>query len=281
MTAQLFQAPTSNFWSSSLNGSINDTVDTFTLNSTTGLQSPGYLIIDREDGQGTATPSAREVIKYTGISGSDLTGVTRGADGSTARSHSDGALVEAIMTVGTWNDMRSTITAEHTTAGAHLPISSATITTLTNTTLTSTTINATNLNGGVKGQFYWSRAGALATVLEATAGDTHFPMQRASKNLTLTSFFAGLGSAPSIKPAEFDISYLDSVSYASTPTAAFTSIFSVRPFVDIGEHTSIGSATAGTLSLTSLASGTLLKYEVRMHGESGDMFAQLNATERV
>ena len=281
MTAQIFKAPTSNFWSSSLNGAINDTVDTFTLNSTTGLQSPGYLIIDREDGQGTATPNSREIISYTGIAGNDLTGVTRGADSSTARSHSDGAIVEAVNTVGTWNDMRDSLIAQHTTAGVHLPIANATITTLTNTNLTSTTINATNINGGVKGQFYWSRAGALATVLEATAGDTHFPIQRASKNLTLTSFFAGLGSAPSIKPAEFDISYLDSSSYASTPTQAFTTIFTTRPFIDIGEHTSIGSATAGTLSLTSLASGSLLRFEVRMHGESGDFMAQLNATERV
>ena len=69
------------------------------------MQAPGYLVINREDGSGLATPNAREVIFFTGISGSDLTGVTRAADNSTARSHSDGALVESMMTVGVWNSL--------------------------------------------------------------------------------------------------------------------------------------------------------------------------------
>lgn len=108
-TKTKYVAPTANFWSTTLNGAINDSVDTFTLNSTTNLQAPGYLVIDREDGSGTATPSSREVIYYTGISSNDLTGVTRGADGSTARSHSDGALVEATMTVGMWNSLATVV----------------------------------------------------------------------------------------------------------------------------------------------------------------------------
>lgn len=108
-TLNKYLAPTSNFWSTSLNGTINDSVDTITLNSTTGLQAPGYLVLDREDGSGTATPSAREVIYFTGISGSDITGVTRGADGSTARSHSDGALVESTLTVGAWNSLATVL----------------------------------------------------------------------------------------------------------------------------------------------------------------------------
>ena len=49
------------------------------------------------------------MIYFTGISGSDITGVTRGADGSTARSHSDGALVESTMTVGVWNSLVTVI----------------------------------------------------------------------------------------------------------------------------------------------------------------------------
>lgn len=107
--ATLFRAPGVNFLSTTLNGAISDSAITITLNSTTNLRAPGYLVIDREDGSGNATPNAREVVYFTGISGNDITGVTRGADGSTARSHSDGALVEATMTVGLYNSLVSIV----------------------------------------------------------------------------------------------------------------------------------------------------------------------------
>ena len=105
--ATLFRAPSVNYPSSNLNGGISDTVQTITVNSTTNLTSPSYAVIDRENGTGTATPNAREVIYYTGIAGNDLTGVTRGADGSTARTHADGALIEWGITVGMWNSLVS------------------------------------------------------------------------------------------------------------------------------------------------------------------------------
>lgn len=103
--ANLFLAPTTNYLTKVLNGAINDTTDTITLNNTTNLQAPGYIVINRENSAGTATPNSREVVSYTGISGSDLTGCDRGADGSTARSHADGSLVETMPTVGMWNSL--------------------------------------------------------------------------------------------------------------------------------------------------------------------------------
>ena len=115
----LYTAPTSNFFSTTLNGAIDNSVTTITLNSVTGLQSPGILIINREDGNGVATPNSREFISYTGISGSDLTGVTREVDGSTARAHSDGSLVEATVAVGMWNDLRTYLLVGHATDGTH------------------------------------------------------------------------------------------------------------------------------------------------------------------
>ena len=201
MAANLFKAPTSNFWSSSLNGAINDSVDTITLNSTTGLQAPGYLIIDREDGQGVATSSAREIVKFTGISGNDLTGVTRGADNSTARSHGDGALVESVPTIGMWNDTRDAINAEHDTDGTHTLISSATITTanigsLYASTATISTLNATSGNvfnkslydnAIINGNFdVWQR-GTTLTVGETTSGfiADRFRIQQAADSGTL------------------------------------------------------------------------------------------------
>lgn len=161
--AGLFKAPTSNFWSNSLNGAINDSVQTITLNSTSGLQSPGYIVIDRENGSGTATPAAREVVKYTGISSNDLTGCTRGADNSTARSHVDGALVEPIYTIGMHNDQRDAINAEHATDGTHSIIANATVTmsNLVNTVISTATVTTLTMVGGasvaptVEGQINW------------------------------------------------------------------------------------------------------------------------------
>lgn len=118
-----YKAPTVNFFSTTLNGAIDNSITTITLNSVTGLQAPGVLIIDREDGNGNATPNAREVINYTGISGNDLTGCTRAADSGTARSHSNGALVEATITVGVWSGLRDAVANALTTDGTGIALS--------------------------------------------------------------------------------------------------------------------------------------------------------------
>ena len=111
MASTIFLAPTANFVSKTLNGAITDSATTITLNNTTSLTAPGYAVIDRTDSTGTSTPNAREVIYYTGISGSDLTGVTRAADGSTARSHNDGAIVETMPTIGMWNSLATIVSS--------------------------------------------------------------------------------------------------------------------------------------------------------------------------
>lgn len=116
------KAPTSNYLSTTLNGAINDSVQTITLTSTSGLQAPGVVVINREDGAGTATPSAREIVHFTGISSNDLTGCTRGEENSTARSHADGSLVESVFTIETWNDLRDAVAATTSTDGANIHI---------------------------------------------------------------------------------------------------------------------------------------------------------------
>jgi len=69
---------------SSLNGGINNSVTTITLLSTTGFPTSGSVLIDSE------------IIAYTGISGNDLTGCTRGSQSTTPASHSNGAAVTAL-----------------------------------------------------------------------------------------------------------------------------------------------------------------------------------------
>ena len=58
-----------------LNGAINNIVATITLTSTVGFPTTGVIKIDNE------------LISYTGISTNDLTGCTRGVNGTTAVSH--------------------------------------------------------------------------------------------------------------------------------------------------------------------------------------------------
>lgn len=110
----IFLAGSQNFVEKTLSGSITDSVGTITLNSTSAMLAPGYIVIDRLDSSGVATPSLREVVSYTGISGTDLTGCTRGADGSTAQSHADAAKVEVIPTVGLFNSLATIVSTAMT-----------------------------------------------------------------------------------------------------------------------------------------------------------------------
>lgn len=120
--ASFYKAPTANFKSTTLDGAITDSDTTISLTSASGFQAPGVIIVNREDGDGTATPNSREIIHYTGINSNDLTGCTRGEENSTARSHADGSLVEAVFTVEMWGDLRDAVAAALSTDGSDLAI---------------------------------------------------------------------------------------------------------------------------------------------------------------
>jgi len=77
-----------------LNGAIDASTTTIVLTSAVQFPSTGtsFVLI------GT------EMIQYTGISGNTLTGVTRGARGTTAASHSDGVTVTNGTDYGAWNE---------------------------------------------------------------------------------------------------------------------------------------------------------------------------------
>lgn len=64
-----------------IGSSITDVVTTIPLTSSAGLPTSGDILVDDE------------VISYTGISGVNLTGATRGINGTTAAAHSGGAAV--------------------------------------------------------------------------------------------------------------------------------------------------------------------------------------------
>jgi hypothetical protein len=77
-----------------LNGAIDASTTTVVLTSAVQFPSTGtsFVLI------------GSEMIQYTGVSGNTLTGVTRGARGTTAASHSDGATVTNGTDYSAWNE---------------------------------------------------------------------------------------------------------------------------------------------------------------------------------
>jgi hypothetical protein len=81
-----------------LNGAINNSVTTITVDSTTGFPATGRIDIDTE------------LITYTGITATTFTGCTRGANGSTAASHLDNAVVTNATSWEDWGEESSVTT---------------------------------------------------------------------------------------------------------------------------------------------------------------------------
>lgn len=123
-----FKAPTSNYVQTTLNGSITDSDVSITLTDASKLQAPGYIVIDRLDANGVSTPASREVVYFTGISTNTLTGCQRGADNTTAQSHSDGARVDTMLMVGMWNNLVDIVDNVINVAGNGIHVATATIT---------------------------------------------------------------------------------------------------------------------------------------------------------
>jgi hypothetical protein len=81
-----------------LNGTINSSVTTVVVVSTTGFGATGTILIDSE------------LITYSGKTGTDFTGCTRGANGTIAASHTTGVTVVDAATFTGWGQSVSTTT---------------------------------------------------------------------------------------------------------------------------------------------------------------------------
>ena len=92
-----FGGTVANALTTTLNGAINDSTTTIVLTSVVNFPSTGTNHIQ----------IGSEEISYTGISGNTLTGVTRGARGTTAASHSDGATVTNSSDFVAWGEAAS------------------------------------------------------------------------------------------------------------------------------------------------------------------------------
>lgn len=150
MSAKLWSVGTSNAFSTTANGSIGAGDTSITLTTTSGLQAPGVVVIDRVDANGTSTPTAREYVSFTGIASNTLTGCTRGLGGSSAQAHASAAVVEEVWSITHWNDAVSFMQASHDSTG-NISVSTATLITPTiGTPKLITSLNDTNGNELIK-----------------------------------------------------------------------------------------------------------------------------------
>lgn len=80
-----------NFFAAKITTDIGSGDTTITLDTAPTALS-GRMVLEARN------PTQREVIKYTGVSGTQLTGVTRGQGGTTAKTHTQNSLVEMNLT---------------------------------------------------------------------------------------------------------------------------------------------------------------------------------------
>ena len=101
--------------STTLNGSINNTVTTIACDDITDFASAGYFII------------GEEIVIYSGQSSNSFTGCTRGSLGSSASAHTDGAALYAGPVGRMWDQFSEEIKAIETELGVDPAGSEATV----------------------------------------------------------------------------------------------------------------------------------------------------------
>jgi len=126
---QLYNYPTENSLQYQLDVLLSAGATSLTLNSnvSTKIFGPGIGWVDRIDASGNKTPSKREYFSFTGVSGTQLTGLSRGLAGSTDQEHAVGAIVEFGPDVLQADNVRDVITTEHTEYGVHASLPSLTL----------------------------------------------------------------------------------------------------------------------------------------------------------
>jgi hypothetical protein len=99
-----------------LNGALDASTTTIVLTSGTNFTGVSTGVVEPTSTNKSGTPTwgilvDTEIISYTGVSTHTLTGVTRGAFGSTAATHNTGATVRLLHTPANWYHFNSTGTA--------------------------------------------------------------------------------------------------------------------------------------------------------------------------
>lgn len=121
---------------------------TFTSSVAAKLQASatmkGILVIDRVDANGTETPTKTEYVSFTGVSGSTVTGLTRGVATTTNQDHSAGAIAELVPDITWAQSINDVITTQHNADGTHKTLS---LISLVSVTINNSILNNINFSG--------------------------------------------------------------------------------------------------------------------------------------
>lgn len=118
---QLYYPPTTNALQKTLGAALDEGHTTaMTLSNVTGVQDkPGVVLINRIDTNSTElSASVREYVIFTGVSGSTLTGLTRGVGGTSDQDHAIGSVVEFIPDITFAQALVDAFLVEHKEADA-------------------------------------------------------------------------------------------------------------------------------------------------------------------
>lgn len=150
MAQALLAVPTQDFLQKTLGAALSAGVTaSATLNNVTGIQNlPGVFIVDRVDANGTETPNAVEVVKYTATSGSTVTTLTRGLAGTSDQDHAISAIVEFVPDIiwaqAVYDALTQVVVASTGVIDTTKVVTPTGTQTLTNKTLTTPQINDTS-----------------------------------------------------------------------------------------------------------------------------------------
>ena len=164
----LYYAPTTNGLQKSLGAQLDAAAVTVTLNNVTGIQNKaGVFVVDRIDTSGNEkAASVREYISFAAVSGSTLTGLTRGMGGGGAdQDHAVGAVVEFIPDVVWAGGIMGALDNAFTAAGA---LDTTKVADLS----TAQTLTTKTLTTPVIASFYQDAGKTKLMTTPATANDT-------------------------------------------------------------------------------------------------------------
>jgi hypothetical protein len=193
--ADLIYPPTQNGLQKTLGAQLDTgETSTCTLNNTTGLQNKkGLFVVDRIDTGGVEKDAAlREYVTFDNVSGSTVTGLTRGLGGTTDQDHATGAVVEFVSDVVQQQAFIDTFLAEHGTSGVHDPnvmVKISDTQTLTNKSLTTPVIPS----------FYQDSGKTKLMTTPNTASDTIVTLA-ATQTLTNKTLTSPTLNTPKITP---------------------------------------------------------------------------------
>lgn len=174
-----------NFFATKLYADIGSSDTTITL-ETAPTVTAGRMVLEARNA------TQREIIEYTGVSGNQLTGVTRGAGGTSAKSHLKNALVEMNLTADDLQDLYDSFNSFTATVGDGWYPSLASFTSpiyLGNRSYQLTTsIDLTNVIS-IGMRFSTQRTVAAPTMCTSLNGTTQYWSKSSPSGMTFTDDF--------------------------------------------------------------------------------------------